>query len=177
MTYSSARKSLAVLICLGLLAMVVAGCSSPGGTSVGKTANVGEAAKVDNLTYTITAVNKATEVGKSGNTFKMKNGDFVVLDIEVQNNGEKATDFDGEMAKVYDADSQLYEINLEAAAAACNAAEADGFKNVWFRSLQPGEKTKTKAIFDIPTGVKGLEVELRSADIGSTNTAVVSLGI
>jgi hypothetical protein len=43
--------------------------------------------------------------------------------------------------------------------------------------LKPGEKAKTKAVFDIPNGVKGLKVELRSAEIGSTNTAVVSLGI
>jgi len=176
-TYSSARKSLAVLICLGLLAVVVAGCSSPGGTSAGKTANVGETVTVDNLKYTVTAVTTVKEVGAPGNTFKMKDGEFLVLDIDVQNAGDKATDFDGEMAKVYDADSKLYELNLEAAAAACNAAESKGFQNVWFGSLQPGEKTKTKAIFDIPTGVKDLKVELRSASIGSENFAVVSLGI
>jgi hypothetical protein len=176
-TYSSARKSLAVLTCLGLLAMVVAGCSSPGGTSAGKAANVGESVTVDNLKYTVTAVTQAKKVGPSGNSFTMKDGDFVVLDMEVQNTGDKATDFDGEMAKVYDVDSQLYELNLEAAAASCKADEAKGYKNVWFGSLQPGEKTKTKAVFDIPNGIKGLKVELRSADIGSTNTAVVSLGI
>ncbi len=177
MTYSSARKSLAVLICLGLLAAVVAGCSSPGGTSAGKTANVGETVTVDNLKYTVTAVNKVKEVGAPGNSFTMKDGDYVVLEMDVQNSGDKATDFDGEMAKVYDENSTLYELNLEAAAAACGAAESKGFKNVWFGSLQPGEKAKTKAVFDIPTGTKGLKVELRSASIGSTNTAVVSLGI
>jgi hypothetical protein len=176
-TYSSVRKSLAVLICLGLVAVVVAGCSSPGGTSAGKTVNVGETVKLDNLKYTVTAVNKAKEVGKAGNTFTMKDGDFVVLDMEVQNSGDKATAFDGEMAKMYDADNNLYELNLEASAAACTASEANGFNNVWFGTLQPGEKAKTKAVFDIPAGIKGLKVELRSAEIGSTNTAVVSLGI
>lgn len=174
---SSARKSLAVLICLSLLAVVVAGCNSPGGTSAGKSANVGETVTVDNLKYTVTAVNKATEVGKPGNTFKMNDGNFVVLDLEVENTGTKATDFDGEMAKVYDGDSNLYEMNLEAAAATCSANEDKGFTNVWFGSVQPGEKAKTKAVFDIPTGTKDLKVELRSASIGSTNFAVVSLGI
>jgi hypothetical protein len=99
-TYSSARKPLAVLICLGLLAVVVVGCSSPGGTSTGKTVNVGEAVTIDNLKYTVTAVNTTKEIGKPGNNFTMKNGDFVVLDMEVENVGEKETAFDGEMAKV-----------------------------------------------------------------------------
>jgi hypothetical protein len=138
---------------------------------------MGETVTIDNLKYTVTAVNKATEVGKPGNTFRMKDGDFVVLDLEVQNTGDTASDFDGEMAKAYDADSELYELNLEASAAENSAKEDQGFKNVWFGSLEPGEKAKTKAIFDIPSGVKGLKVELRSSEIGSTNSAVVSLGI
>lgn len=177
MTFSSARKSLAVLTCLGLLALVVTGCSSPGGTSAGKSVNMGEAVTIDSLKYTVKAVNKATEVGKPENTFKMKNGDFVIVDIEVQNTGDKVSDFDGEMAKVYDAENKLYELNLEASAAECNANEDLGYKNVWFGSLEPGEKTKTKAIFDIPSGVNGLKIELLSSDIGSTSSAVVSLGI
>lgn len=177
MTYSSASKSLAVLICIGLVALVVSGCSSPGGTSAGKSVNMGEPVTIDSLKYTVVSVSKATEIGKPGNTFIMKDGDFVVLDIEVQNTGDKVSDFDGEMAKVYDKENNLYELNLEAAAAECTLCEDQGYKNVWFSSLQPGEKTKTKAIFDIPTGVSGLKVELRSSDIGSTNSAVVSLGI
>jgi hypothetical protein len=137
---------------------------------------IGETTKIDNLKFTVTNVGKVKEVGPAGNVFKVKDGDFVVLDMTVENVGTKASAFDGEMAKLYDADNTLYDLNLEAAAATVNAAGAT-YKNVWFGTLQPGEKAATKAVFEIPAGVKGLKVELRSAEIGSENTALVSLGI
>ena len=176
MRNSSTRKSLAVLIFLAVLALVVVGCSSPGTKATGPSVKVGEAVKIDNLRFTVTAVNKVKEVGAAGNSFKIKDGDFVVVDMLVENVGQKASSFDGEMAKCYDADNQLYELNLEAAAAACNAT-GEEYQNLWFGSLEPGAKAKTKAIFEIPADIKGLKVELRSAEIGSENLALVSLGI
>ncbi len=177
MRNSSARKSLAVLASLSILALTVVGCTTPAGKSAAPTANVGQTVTVDNLKYTVTAVNKAKEVGVPGNSFKVKDGDYVVVDLNVANTGQKTTDFDGDMAKLYDTDNQLYELNLEAAAATCNACESQGVKNVWFGKLEPGEAATTKAVFEVPAGAKGMKVELRSAQIGSEKTAVVSLGI
>jgi hypothetical protein len=173
---SSARKSLAILTMLALFGLAVAGCSSPGTKATGTLTKIGETVNLDSLKYTVDKVSTTQEVGVPGNIIKYKSGKMVVVDLTVENVSDKAMSFDGEMATVYDSDSNVYELNLEAAAAACNAA-GETFKNVWFGSLEPGEKAKTKAVFEIPEGVKGLQVELRSALIGSEKTALVSLGI
>ena len=176
MRNSSARKSLAALTLLSVFGLVIAGCSSPGTKATGTEAKIGETVNLDSLKYTVDKIGTTMEVGVPGNILKVKEGKMVVVELTVENASQKAMAFDGEMAKVYDSENTLYELNLEAAAAACNAA-GDTYKNVWFGSLEPGEKAKTKAIFEIPEGVKGLKVELRSALIGSEKTALVSLGI
>ncbi len=176
MRNSSATKSLAVALCLGMLILIVTGCSSPGTKATGSVARVGEAVNVDNLKFTVTGAETAKTVGATGNTFELKDGKYVVVEMDVENVGTKEIAFDGEMAKLYDANKQLYEMNLEASASCCKQ-ETTRLKNVWFGKLQPGEKATTRAVFEVPAGTKGLQVELRSANIGSEKTALVSLGI
>ena len=176
MRNSSASKTLAALVILGLMGIVVVGCSSPGGTATGQKANIGQTITIDEMRFRVDGAAKTKEVGPANNLFKVKDGDFVVVDLTVKNEAETADSFDGDMAKLYDDTDTLYEMNLEASSAACRAAGED-YKNVWFGSLEPGATAKTKAVFEIPAEVKGLRCELRSPSIGSENMAVVSLGI
>ncbi len=176
MRNSSARKTLAAVVILGLMGIVVVGCSSPGGTAAGTKANIGQNVIVDEIRFRVDGAAKTKEVGPANNLFKVKESDFVVVDLTIKNDAETTDSFDGDMVQLYDENDTLYEMNLEASAAACRAAGKD-YTNVWFGSLDSGATAKTKAVFEIPADVKGLRVELRSPSIGSENMAVVSLGI
>lgn len=176
MSNSSVRKSFAVALCLGMLMLIVVGCSSPGTKATGSVSRVGESVVVDNLKFTVTGAEKAKQVGATGNTFSLQSGDYIVVDMQVENTGAKEAAFDGEMTSLYDAGKKVYAMDLEASASCCKK-DTTQFNNVWFGTLQPGEKATTKAVFEVPAGAKGLQVELRSANIGSDKTALVALGI
>jgi hypothetical protein len=151
------------LAIVGIVCLGAAGCSSPSTTASGPTVKVGESVRVDNLNYTVTSVDKTSDKGR------------IIVDLSIENTGDKDTDFDGEMATMYDAEGKMYELDLEAASDCCKQA-GDTYKNLWFSKLTPGEKAMTKAVFSVPASAEGLKIEFRSADIGSDAAAFVTLG-
>lgn len=161
---------------IALMGLVLTGCSSPGGGAEEKEASKGETIKIGEVKYTVTGVDKMKEVGKEGNIMKAK-GNYVVVDLTIENIGKERAEFDGDMAKLWDEGEQAYDLDLEASAAACSASGIADTVNIWFGAIEPGETIKSRAVFDLSPEIKDLKIELRNPEIGSEERGFVKLGI
>ncbi len=176
MTKKTMFRILFAVAVIVLMAIVLTGCTSPGGGAEEKAAGKGETIKVGEVKYTVTAVDKTKEVGGEANKMKAQ-GNYIVVDIDIENIGKDRAEFDGDMAKLWDEREQAYDLDLEASAAACSASGIADIVNVWFGAVEPGETVKTKAVFDLSPEIKDLKIELANPEIGSEERGFVELGI
>lgn len=176
MTKKMVFRILFAVAVIATMAMVLTGCTSPGGGAEEKAASKGETIKVGDVKYTVTTVDKTKEVGSEANKLKAK-GNYIVVDMTIENIGKDRAEFDGDMAKLWDESEQAYDLDLEASAAACSASGIADTVNVWFGAVEPGETVKTRAVFDLAPDIKDLKIELRNPEIGSEERGFVKLGI
>lgn len=169
------RKALALVTLLSVFGLMIVGCSSPGGDAGEDAVKLGETVTVEKITYTVNDVSEAKKVGGEGNTNTAQDDTYLIVDLKIENIGEERSEFDGDMAKLWDIDDQAYDLDLEATAAACSASGIADVVNIWFGGLDPGQTIQTKAVFDIPKDLKELKLEVRSPIIGSDERAFILL--
>ncbi|MGV2927175.1 DUF4352 domain-containing protein [Macrococcus capreoli] len=156
-----------LLGCLGLvlLMMIIGACAAAmgGGDSSNKqdgkeTAStskeeskkahkIGETVKVGKMEYKVNGVSTATSVGPSALPAKAKDT-FVVVDIEVKNNGDKAITVDSSLFKLKTKGKTLEADS--AGSMSANQGEDGSIENSFFlEQLNPDSTTKGKVVYDV----------------------------
>lgn len=112
-----------------------------------KAYKIGDTVKVGKMQYKVNSVSTATAVGPSSLPTKAKDT-FVVVDLEVKNNGDEAITVDSNLFKL-----KTKGKTLEADSAgtmSANQGEDGSIENSFFlEQLNPDSTTKGKVVFDV----------------------------
>lgn len=140
-----------------------------------KSFEIGDTVKVGDMVYNINKKGIADEVGPSVLTTKAS-GKFVVLDVTLKNNGNKAVTVDASFFKLKRGD-KTYEADTEASMSA-NQSEDGNIDNSFFlQEVNPDSEIKGRVVFDVAPEVanaKDLAVQVQTGVFG-TETETINL--
>ncbi|AOH54507.1 hypothetical protein ABE28_009090 [Peribacillus muralis] len=138
-----------------------------------KTYGIGDLVKVGNMEYTIKERKAADQVGPSALPDKAS-GKFVVLEVTLKNNGNKAVTADASFfklkrgEKVYEADS--------AASISANQGEDGQIENsFFFQEVNPDSEASGKVVFDVAPEVadaSDLKVQVQTGVFGTETESI-----
>lgn len=143
--------------CLGVVVVIViiiaviaavfgGGDSSSSNKDETKDAKIGEKVKVDDLEYTINSFETADSVG---NQYVSSNADgkYIVADVTVKNNGDKAITVDSELFKLLNGKKTA----TADSSASTNANATDDPSDIGFflEQLNPDNEKTGKIVFDV----------------------------
>ncbi|WP_414048697.1 DUF4352 domain-containing protein [Macrococcus animalis] len=112
-----------------------------------KAYKIGDTVKVGKMEYKVNGVTTATAVGPSALPTKAKDT-FVIVDIEVKNNGDEAITVDSSLFKLKTKGKTL-EADAEGSMSA-NQSEDGSIENSFFlEQLNPDSTTKGKVVYDV----------------------------
>ncbi|MCM3071368.1 MULTISPECIES: DUF4352 domain-containing protein [Staphylococcus] len=136
-----------IVVIIVIITAVMGGGESDSNKNETKEAKIGEKVKVDDLEYTVNSVETASTVG---NQYVSSNADgmYIVADVTVKNNGDKAITIDTELFKI---------LNGEATNGADSAASTDANTSAsnpsdigfFLEQLNPGNEKTGKVVFDV----------------------------
>lgn len=137
-----------IFIIIAVIATVFGGSdSSSSNKDETKDAKIGEKVKVDDLEYTVNSVETADSVG---NQYVSSNADgkYIVADVTVKNNGDKAITIDTELFKIIDGDATN---GADASASTDANTSASNPSDIGFflEKLNPGNEKTGKVVFDV----------------------------
>lgn len=140
-----------------------------------KAYKIGDTVKVGKMQYKVNSVSTATAVGPSALPTKAKDT-FVVVDLEVKNNGDEAITVDSNLFKL-----KTNGKTLEADSAgtmSANQGEDGSIENSFFlEQLNPDSVTKGKVVFDVSKAMadsSDKQLEVATGFFG-TETDVIDL--
>ncbi|WP_241483025.1 DUF4352 domain-containing protein [Nocardiopsis halophila] len=142
------------------------GGNSEGGGS--ETAAIGDTVESGAFAFTVTNVETGvTEVSdESGMLTETPDGQYVVVDVTVENVGDESGIFDSSSQKLIDADGKEYSTDT--------AAEMTGGTDSFVNEVNPGNSVEGQLIFDVPEGVELDTLELQDF-ISLDSSAVVDV--
>lgn len=142
------------------------GGSSEGGGS--ETAAIGDTVESGAFAFTVTNVETGvTEISDdSGMLTETPDGQYVVVDVTVENIGDESGIFDSSSQKLIDADGKEYSTDT--------AAEMTGSTDSFVNEINPGNSVDGQLIFDVPEGVEIDTLELQDF-ISFDSSAVVDV--
>ncbi|MGW5877512.1 DUF4352 domain-containing protein [Nocardiopsis terrae] len=113
-----------------------------------ETVGVGDTGEVGDWMVT---VNSTETAGTFGGEFteKQAQGEFVIVDLTVENGGSEATTFDSSALSLIDADGNSH--------SASTTLEADSF---FLEQINPGNQATGRAAFDVPEGTEAVALEV-----------------
>ena len=140
-----------------------------------KTYKIGDTVNVGKMVYKVNSKSTASQVGPSALPTKAS-GKYIVIDVTVQNKGDKAVTIDSSFFKLmqgkksFDADS--------AASMSANQSESGNIQNSFFmQDLNPESKATGKIVFDVAPSIassSNLQLQVQEGIFG-TNTAMIDL--
>ncbi|MDA8369504.1 MAG: DUF4352 domain-containing protein [Nocardiopsaceae bacterium] len=121
-----------------------------------KTAAMGDTVEDGSFAFTVTDVQ--TGVDSVGDEFlsETPQGQFVIVDVTVENVGDAAQMFDGSDQKLFDADGTEYANDTEAEIYLENSES-------FLEEINPGNKVEAQVVFDIPADVEPASIELHDS--------------
>jgi hypothetical protein len=138
-----------------------------------KAVGLGESLKIGDMEYIIHSKANAQQVGDPSYPTKA-NGQYVVIDVTIKNNGTEATDVTSDYFKLVQGEKS-YEADSNATP---EANYAEGGNNTFiFDNLNPGSEMSGKMVFDVSPEVaasKDLKVQIQTGAFG-TETDVINL--
>lgn len=134
-----------------------------------KTYGIGQVVKVGDVEYTVNSVTQATTVGTDflGDTAQ---GVYLLVDITVKNNGNKALDVSNDFFKIYQGDKEF----TSDSGASLYANDNTGF---FLEEINPGNSITSKVAIDVPQEVADatdLQLQVQTGAWG-TQTARINL--
>lgn len=117
-----------------------------------KVAKIGDTLKVGDVTYTVHERSKADNVGGEFGTNSQ--GEYLILDVTVKNEGKEALMVDSSLFTVLQ-DDITYESDGEASIYANENAE------FFLTELNPNLEAKGKVVFDLPAEAHGEDLKLK----------------
>ncbi|MDA2805215.1 DUF4352 domain-containing protein [Nocardiopsis suaedae] len=144
------------------------GGSGDGGSGGQDAAAIGETVESGAFAFTVTGVETGvTEVSdESGFVTETPDGQYVVVDVTVENIGEESGYFDSSSQKLIDADGKEYSTDT--------VAEITGDTESLLNEINPGNTVEGQLIFDVPEDVELDRLELRDF-ISLDSSAVVDV--
>lgn len=131
-----------------------------------KTYSVGDEIQAGDFKWKITKYFTAKEIGQdvAGSFFGEKSdGIFIILDVEVENNGKSAKFLMNSFVKLIDEQGREFSPN----SAAAFYIEPKGSSLV-FEQINPGIKKKGKIIYDVPEDLKVANIRISSSLLESS---------
>lgn len=134
-------------------------------TTTQTTYSKGDKVIVGDIAYTLNSAGTVTSVGNSYFS-EEADGIFIIVDITIENIGDKSIDISSNYINVVDSQGRTFESD-----AAANMYLED---NLIFKQLQPGLPTSGKVVFDVPVG-ESFMLEVTDSLWGS-NKKYITLG-
>lgn len=122
--------------------------------------SVGEPFKVGDLSYVVTDVTTRQVVGTNRYLQEEADGEFVLVDIEITNEGQESTTISNSHLTLVDSQDRSYSVDSDVFAAVENSFT--------FEQLDPGLSKEGTLVYDTPTDQEGRRLEVRPAAIFST---------
>ncbi|NUR91590.1 MAG: DUF4352 domain-containing protein [Nonomuraea sp.] len=119
------------------------------------TAGIGAKVRDGKFEFTITKLGRQSQVGDSF-LGKQAQGEFLLVHVTVENIGDEAQSFLGNVQKLYDAKGREYEASAEAALYLKDSKSL-------YEQINPGNKVDGIVLFDIPKNVEPAEIELHDS--------------
>ncbi|MFB6469203.1 DUF4352 domain-containing protein [Cytobacillus sp. Hz8] len=140
-----------------------------------KTYGIGDQVKIGDMVYNVISKDTATQVGPSALPEKA-NGTFVVIKVNVKNNGNEAVTVDSSFFKLKRGD-KTYEAD-SAASLSANQSESGDIQNSFFaQQLNPDSEMSGKVVFDVAPDIakaNDLQLQVQTGAFG-TETEIINL--
>lgn len=139
-----------------------------------KTYKIGDVVKVGKMQYKVKSVSTAKEVGPTYG--KSTAGDkYVVIEVTVKNNGDKAVTVDSNFFKLLKGD-KTFEADA-AASMSANQGEDGNIDNSFFlQKVNPESKISGKVVFDVADSVaksKDLKLQVQTGAWGTETESII----
>lgn len=135
-----------VIIIIAIIATVFGGGdSSSSNKDETKDAKIGEKVKVDDLEYTVNSVESMDSVGNQYISSDA-DGKYIVADVTVKNNGDKAITIDTELFKVLNGNSTS---GADSSASTDANTSESGDIGFFLEKLNPDNEKTGKVVFDV----------------------------
>lgn len=124
-----------------------------------KVAGIKEPVQDDNLVFTVNSISKAKQIG---NTFTQKNaqGTFYVVNITIENKGNKTATFDSSMAKVKDGQGREFDRSIDGQTA---KSMSEGKTDLFLQQIQPTLSVTGDLVFDLPATISSPSILLKGS--------------
>ena len=166
----SFRYIAAAFVVIILLVIAVA-CG--GGGSTTKTYKVKDQFKVGKATWKVTGVQITQEIQRADASGKFTaEGTFVILNLELTNNGSENANITGDEVEITDDASNSYAFDSRNNNVYLGAM---GKTSLTKAAIEPGKKATGYLIFDISKDAKGLRAKMKDIDIQSREYVYVDL--
>ena len=136
---------------------------------------IGDTVKVGDMQYKVTKTSTAKKIGPSA-LQQTANGTFLVIDLNVKNNGNEAVTVDSSFFNLK-LGSKTYKADADASMSA-NQKEDGSIDNSFFmQDLNPGSEMSGRVVFDVPEDVANssdLKVQVQTGAFG-TETENINL--
>lgn len=130
-------------------------------TKESRTHSIGENFKVGKLSYTVTDVNTRQLVGTNRYLREEADGEFVLVDIEITNEGQESTTISNSHLTLADSQERSYSVDSDAFAAVENSFT--------FEQLDPGLSKEGILVYDTPPRQEGRKLKVSPSRIFSTS--------
>lgn len=125
-----------------------------------RTHSVGETFQVGELSYTVNDVSTRQVVGTNPYLQEEADGEFVLVDIEITNEGQESTRISNSHLTLVDSQDRTYSVDSDAFAAVENSFT--------FEQLDPGLSKSGTLVYDTPPSQEGRQLQVDPAAMFST---------
>lgn len=136
---------------------------------------IGDQVKVGDMVYKVNNKDTATQVGPSALPEKA-NGTFIILNIDVKNNGSEAVTVDSSFFKLKRGD-KTYEADAAASLSANQSESGDIQNSFLLQQLNPDSEMSGKVVFDVAADIAkadNLQLQVQTGAFG-TETETINL--
>lgn len=159
-----------IVVIIAIISAVMGGGDDTGSSKDDKTkqAKIGEKVKVDKLEYTVNSIDTSDSVGNEY-VSSQANGQYIVADVTVKNNGDEAITIDTELFKIINGD-ETNGADASASTDANTSASNPGDIGFFLEQLNPGNEKTGKVMFDVSEKTAqsdSTEMQVQSGMFGS----------
>jgi hypothetical protein len=169
---------LTVILFGGCLAVVSSGGGDGSGSgntedlgydkALEKAVSIGETVEVGDVAWTVSNVQKSTQLKALG---EKKPGNFVIVDVTFINNGSEPITLDSASLALRDDQDRTHETDPDA------SLYVPMNQDLFLNQVNPGVTAQGRAIFTVAPDAKGLILEAGDTDMFGGDSAYVNLGI
>ncbi len=129
---------------------------------------VGDTVKVGDVTWQVSNARQANQL--TSQLGDSKQGNFVVVDFNLTNDGNEALTLSSESLALFDAKGRKFQTDTD------TLGYVDPNKDIFLNQVNPGVTQQGEVIFTVAPDAKNFELELGDAAVFSDKKARVALG-